>query len=353
MAYLFSTMFITCLFVTSSPLLANSSAWQYKAELTSFNHSESLPVMSLIEDTWEGPYQSGDMAMTSSKLTFQASNNRWQVGLSSRMDYLADYSPSTALLIYQDKNKISVVTNTFYPVNLKVNHLSAYGIYLGHKFTLSGIYFLLRTHLYNSVDLTHGEIDGYGNINPKWEITGELSVDYSYSQDLLFDRPEEDNNGYGYSFDLEMAGQLTDALNYQLQLFDILNQFYWDEKTYTVAEIIYTPDKAFNEPIMRGFEGYRDVQQKMPMQTAFNLNYHHDNSDIFLELSQYNHVWYYDVGWASFNKLLNAYLGFKMGLTTSSLGVFAKTKYLDVGIAIDNSNFNKANFINFNFALKL
>ncbi|MFB0988889.1 MAG: hypothetical protein QMC69_06455, partial [Gammaproteobacteria bacterium] len=68
------------------------------------------------------------------------------------------------------------------------------------------------------------------------DISGELSLDYSYTRDLLFDRPEEKSSGKGYSIDLEVAGQFINNLHYQLQLFDMFNRFYWSDQTYTHAE---------------------------------------------------------------------------------------------------------------------
>jgi len=196
-----------------------------------------------------------------------------------RYDYYLEFDNDTAQLIYLDKNDIPVVPGKTYNVDLKANHLISRGIGLGYtyQFTpeLAGRF---RLNYLTASEMMDGDLKGHISTDAT-TYSGDLKLDYGYSEDILLDRAEESVRGKGYSLDLDLFWQLTDRLNLAFHGRDVYSRIRWKDLTYTTAtattdRISYGDDGTLQSiPGVDGAEGYRNHTQRLPERYHLKANY--------------------------------------------------------------------------------
>lgn len=146
------------------------------------------------------------------------------------------------------------------------------------------------------------------------ELSGELTalsendyeyradVDYQYTEDVLFDRPlEEDAIGEGFAVDVAFSGQLAPTLTYYMEIKDLVARIYWQDLPYTVAEAT-SKRRGFDDdgyvevdPAIKGIEKFhRNYTQKLDPRTRLNLDWQFDEQAFAtLDLrNQFSHTLY-------------------------------------------------------------
>lgn len=274
------------------PLVAHANSWQYQLELSSDNYSDSLPILSLIEDSWAGPYQSGERAVSHSRISISAQHRQWRIGLASRFDYLARYSPDTARLFYLDKNDIAFTPGDKYEVNLTLDHLAANGLFLSWQDTIDSFSYRLQANWWHSSKMTHGKASGEIDINSQAGYQGQLDIDYSYSRDILFNRPAESFSAQGYSLDVALSWQASENWTLELSMIDLINGFHWQNATHTQATASARPNTPKSAPLISGREDYRNFTQRLDGQYKFKASYNLAKSRLRAGINRYQNTSY-------------------------------------------------------------
>jgi hypothetical protein len=203
----------------------------------------------------------------------------WHVAAFARYDYYADFTPDTARLSYLTENKLPAPPGD-YDLLLEVNHLRSRGLRVGYEFEISpnrsiGFY----ANYIKATYLLDGTISGDIQILPSGETQGNSSVNYLYTDDVLFKRPVSGPKGEGYSFDIVLNWKLLEKLSAQLTLKDLGNQISWDQAPFTTAQIDTSRTRLSDEgqlivkPLLAGFEGFRDHEQRLPVRSSVKLKY--------------------------------------------------------------------------------
>lgn len=328
-------------------VFVNASEWQYKIAYDTFNHSEAIPVMSLVDNSWQGKYQTGNTVTSHSRLTLSASKDNWSIGLASRFDYLVKHSSDTALLFYQDKHDKNY--NQEYQVSLSVNHLFARGIYAAWQQQYKNINYDITLNVWQGTHLTYGSINGQIDTNQQGDLQGKLLVDYSYSKDLLFDRPEQESVSYGYSVDIKTLWRPYSNISIQLTLIDVINQFLWRDVTHTKVTILNSEQRNKAEALLLGKEDSIDVYQRLPVQTTLGIYYDWQNSQINMGSKQLNYQWYSWIGYQYNTNDVWGTIGVELLPKIKALKLNLDKKNWGISLMFDQLMIEKVNSLSANF----
>jgi len=324
---------------------------EYSLELSSFSHANVQPIISIIQNDWKKRYKKGKQATTQNRFNFQIKQKNLLFGLSSRFDYLTTFTSETAFLIYQKKNKLNLIPNKTYRVDLNIKHLLANGIFLGYQNHINGFNFQVKTNLWYGNKVTYGNLNGVASTNDNNKLYGSLFIDYSYSKDLLFGRPEENNNAFGVSFDIKADWKITKQIKLNIELIDLYNKFYWQEQTHTTATVNYSAERSFFVPIISGKEDKIDIQLSLPIQAKLGIEYTKLNLTYKFGIDHYNQ---HEFPWFALEDSTLSNWGkvnLKLYPLTKVIAFGLKTKKWSINLALDSINIKKANSLIFEFGV--
>jgi hypothetical protein len=184
------------------------------------------------------------------------------------------------------KAKEDLPTGKIYNVRLEATGFKATGFEISKGLDLSRIVKGLSvgsTARYIRGDMIQ-ELDLRGNATatgPK-SYDFDLFVDYVYDKNYLYERRDvssSDSTGKGYSFDFGLKYVINENLSAEINFRDLLGRIYWEDVPYTTADA--TSDvKEFDDegymkfrPTIRGYEFFKDFEQKIPAKTDIIFTY--------------------------------------------------------------------------------
>ncbi|MDG9666684.1 hypothetical protein ONV78_02975 [Hahella sp. CR1] len=302
-----------CTLVYGEMVAASDDDWRLYTEVESFSYSNAAPIYQIAHDLKGDPVARGDVAYTHDHIEIGAEYRNLSLSFVERYDYYLEFSPDAAELIYLYNNDLPHESDAHYDLYLAANQLRAKGVKLGYRFALTEAFNVkLALSYFRADELTEGYLRGYLD-TPDASPTGELELDYAYTEDHLLDRPPENVSGDGFAVDLYLQWRPHPQWEARLALEDAFNRIYWDRATATVARatsdtIDYDEDGALDvSPALSGNEGYRDHVQELPLR-GFLWSEYHLNDAVSL-----------GVGWRRHDKsdlgLIGAAYRFNEGLT--------------------------------------
>ncbi|WP_227429936.1 outer membrane protein transport protein [Psychrobacter sp. I-STPA6b] len=267
-------------------------ATQVQWSITANAYSPTQSIHSFVDD-WDAPLESGDYAYAQGRagVEIMPAQSMFSYGLDWRYDYLMKFSESTAQVYHQYKNKQISTHSQVYPLSLQVQHNERLGIHIGTQATLFDDWTLdTKAHLWKGLHSIDGQI--YGQLLSRVptnqpSASSKDSVDKAVARlDYYYDKPalgEENLNwhpatpqGYGYSFDISLQGQLTDNTQLNIQAYDVLGHMYWKD----IASTNYDLEYGVNRRPVYTIEGKlltKDVRQHLPWQVEASLTHQLDN----------------------------------------------------------------------------
>lgn len=277
---LLSLFFFTYLFLPTF-----SSADEYPVQpyfiFDSFSYSETVSIESSF-DSWKGGnFESGERQWTWNWFELGVQYKHWAIGFVQRYDYDARFSQQTAEFFWLTKNKKDLPVGQKYALDLQINAIHSSGLRLSFTDNLTeafnyriGLSYLQANY---SID---GQIEGDATATSDSDYDFQASVDYSYTEDLLFDRNVTEPQGKGFSVDFMFDYQLTTKLHWQLQVRDLLARLYWDKSPYTQGQAS-SDRKEYDEngyvsfnPVLQGYEGINETYvQKLQPRWYSKVNY--------------------------------------------------------------------------------
>lgn len=249
------------------------------ATLQSLTYSEIAPIKQTIDGLEGDPIDSGEFAFTHNQLEVGQRWKGFEVAAFWRYDYYLQFNDDTAELFYRDKNDLPVRQGKNYDLYLRANHLrsSGFGIGYRHHFTPT-LSVRGRVNYLAASEMQDGVIRGNATTMER-TYSGNLKLDYSYSEDLLLDRPKESVRGRGYSADFDIDWAVTDRLNLYVHGRDVHSRISWDNLTYTTGNATtdrarYRDDGSLSfRPAATTFDGYRNHVQKLPARYQLGGSY--------------------------------------------------------------------------------
>ncbi|WP_413284122.1 hypothetical protein [Vibrio sp. MA40-2] len=188
-------------------------------------------------------------------------------------------------------NFSSIESDKVYDVDLKVNHINMQGIrfaYLHelnlHEFNQVNLYF--AASYLQAKELMEGDLTGHVSQSQQCGnefdcYTGELDLDYTYSEDALLDRvTDKPKSKYGYGFDIGLDWKINQDWFTSIYIQDIVSAIVWEQAPYTLMNATTSrttvEDGEYHiDPVLTGWELNHDYKQVLPIKyhalVAYNV----------------------------------------------------------------------------------
>jgi hypothetical protein len=289
--WIYSCCFISAtLSVTSSASALEHSSpakMQTYSLVDSLSYSDTVSIQSALNNWRKGYFKPGQRQWSWNWLELGVRKNNMGIGLIARMDYDLRFNKDTSEFYWLTSNKKPLPTGGNFNLDLKAKAFKAIGlrVFWGDQISLHEQPFHYQIGLsylraYYRID---GSITGTANMlsNSNYQYYG--NVDYAYTRDILFGRKVSAVNGNGFSFDLNLDGQLTSKIAYKLQVRDLFARIYWHDMPYTQA-VVNSNQQSLDKngylsivPLISGYEGKKssDTQTLSPrgyLQLAQQIN---------------------------------------------------------------------------------
>ncbi len=267
----------------------------------SFSYSEPFSIKNTF-DGWEGDFTPGKRQWTWNWLEAGVRVGHWGLGVVKRYDYDLRFSKDTARAIGLINNKEDLPTGRVYDVRLEANAINAEALRASYRSQVMGIHYEIGVSYLFADYMMDGELTGELTALAENDYEYRADVSYQYTEDVLFDRPlEDDATGEGFAIDVAFSGQLAPTLNYYMEIRDLVARIYWQDLPYTVAEAT-SKRRGFDDdgyvevdPAIKGQEEFhRNYTQKLDPRTRFTLDWQfEDQMYATLDMrNQYAHTLY-------------------------------------------------------------
>lgn len=250
------------------------------ARVAGFGYSEPVALRQFATD-WSGGISSGTAALQYVQAESGVKYRDWGVGLFWRDDGEARFSADTAQLYYLLKNKLPLEVGKRYTIDLDIEHVRSNGVRVFRAVTFDTLATLtLGASLFRTDKLISGTMKGTVTATSSKDYNfSEVTVDYFYSRDALFDREVVAPQGRGFGFDLELDATLAPALGVRLQMQNLFGNIFWKSAPFTQAQVD-SNNKTYDvngyvhvRPLLSGRVGERDYRQHLPLLVDTQLNY--------------------------------------------------------------------------------
>ena len=242
------------------------------ARLDSFNYSEPVSLDAALND-WQGRFRGGDSQWSSQWLEAGYRYDRWSLSALYRRDYWLDFSSDTAELYYRIEHRLPLQDGRRYDVDIKAYGFSARGVRGGwRQRPMPGLSLTWGLSLFNAGDLLDGRLRGQATALADNDYAYDVSVDYAYDKDRLFDRQADAPGGMGISLDVRVVYSPPARMTLRATVVDLLGVIRWKDAPYTRATAV-SDRQGFDEegyiivkPAISGIEGYhsRYIQRLEP-----------------------------------------------------------------------------------------
>ena len=234
----------------------------FYARLDSFNYSEPVSLDAALND-WQGRFRGGDKQWSSQWLEAGYRHHRWSLSALYRRDYWLDFSRDTAELYYRTEHRLPLQAGRRYEVDIKAYGFSARGVRAGwRQRPLPGLSLAWGLSLFNAADLLDGRLRGQATALADNDYAYDVSVDYAYDKDRLFERQAEAPDGQGLSLDLRAVYVPSARITLRATVIDLLGAIRWRDAPYTRATAV-SDRQGFDDsgyiivkPAISGIEGY-------------------------------------------------------------------------------------------------
>ena len=267
-----------------APQVANEVA----TEVMITAHSPAQPIAAFIKE-WDAPLDSGEHAYAQGRMAVEVrpADSAISYGLGWRYDYMMRFNQDTADLYWQYKNKQIPNNAQIYPIYLEAKHNERIGANIGFtQHVASNWQLTAYANLWKGLHALEG--DAVGTLTSQAALEGEAvkNIDRlnSIKTDLnyYYDKPalgEEDLNwypdkpvGYGYSVDIQLAGQITDKTALMLRSYDVLGRMHWRDMPNTEYILDYDVNRRPTNDT-RGQLDTNNVIQTLPWRIEGSLSH--------------------------------------------------------------------------------
>lgn len=325
----------------------------------SFSFSEVSPIKQFAKGLKGPALDNGELAITTSHIElghkFHISKKIGGISyaLYSRFDYFLEFSNDTAIIAYADKNKLPIPEERTYNVDLAAQHIRAHGLKLGYH---NSYFNNVNVQFYISLLEANNMIDGriYGQLSDLSDSpSGELMLDYQYSEDQFFDRERSELTANGYAIDIDIQWHPSPNYYFKIKSKDVFSNIMWKNQDRTVGSattnrIDFNDEGQLNvRPALSWRESERNLNQKLPIQLTLQGNYNVTSRDTLqLETFRYDtHYFSHAAYHHRFSKKI--YVGLSYNVDLKATGFELNTPYFKLNISADNYDYEKAKALEF------
>lgn len=215
---------------------------------------------------------------TNGKLEFPTKN--WKLTGFYYSEYTFEINDSTLNLLKKIINKNSISVGESYNILANLEGYSVFGGMLSKKINLERLDILLNFKVLYGIDLQKGKLSGIFSRLDEESYQFNLNLEYSYNKNLLYKRNDLIlGRGFGLSFDLDIFLKLNPRLLITISLIDLYGIIFWKDIPFTEAtansnrEYYDEYGNIVFQPLISGYEGYRDFKMSIPQKEIFSLSY--------------------------------------------------------------------------------
>jgi len=185
------------------------------------------------EDDWFtlGPYQPGEISFIYSTAEVGFKWRKWKFSGISRYDYWTEFNEETGEILYLKTNSLELDKNRLYNIDITANHIRAKGIKFGYEWLpFKNITTSVAVSYLNADRLIDGNIYGQARELRKNRYEGDLYVDFSATQDFVFEGTDSahQGKGRGYTVDIHTQWKINKIAELTLQINDLYSAITWD-----------------------------------------------------------------------------------------------------------------------------
>jgi hypothetical protein len=273
--------------VASEVSHVSSDKVQTYSLVESLSYSDTVSIRSALNNWKNGYFKPGQRQWSWNWVELGVRKNNMGIGLIERVDYDLRFNKDTAEFYWLTANKRPLPAGGHFNLDLNAKAFKAIGlrVFWGNQVNL------LNQPLHYQIGLSYlrayyrigGSITGTANMLSDSNYQYDGNVDYAYTRDILFGRKVGSVSGNGFSFDLNLDGQLTSKIAYKLQVRDLFARIYWHDMPYTQA-VVNSNQQSLDKngylsivPLISGYEGKKssDTQTLSPrgyLQLAQQIN---------------------------------------------------------------------------------
>jgi hypothetical protein len=249
-----------------------SGGERLRLDLESLALSQAVPVVDYFDDFGGGLDEGGEIAYTNHMARLTLERGQWQYSAFYRYDFFLDFVPATGELYYREENGFPLEVPRDYRVDLRASNVAAWGLGVERRFALTdSIELGARLNGLAATRLVDGRIDGNLAVDAAGDLQGSADIEYFYTEDYLFDRPDLDRPlGWGASADLFLTAALPLGLGLRVRALDVASRIRWSDAPVTraradTATTTLDPEGLFQvRPVLSGIEAYQDFDQQLP-----------------------------------------------------------------------------------------
>lgn len=279
---------------TSGIQAAQNVSDEIQLSTTSVSYSEASAIYQIYNESWKDqPQIHGRKAFSRNRLSLGIRKHGISLAYIERHDWLSDFSPDTARLLYLEGSDQPIPAGDEYDFNLRIKQLSARGLRIGfHLPEWKNINLITYFSMLHGRRFQEGHLQGDVLQPSPSNYRGKASINYYYSQDLLLEHQLDSPTGHGNALDIELHWQ-HGPLQASLIAEDLWMKMTWDDAGRTIGQLD-TDTVAYNangfvryNALFSGMRGIDEYHQNMPAMTYGEFIWNHD------QLRFINGVWYY------------------------------------------------------------
>lgn len=316
----------------------------FYSSLSIESYSESFPVYDLATGLGQ-EFQTGKTHFAIGRMENGVRYNNAAVALVHRYEAFVSTSKAASELIWRNEADQSIPSGRQWPLSLRVNQVSMYGLALSYGVDLiPALRLSVSLQLLRAREMYDGEISGFIETYPD-DYQGRLHLDYFYTRDVVWDRPTARRYGEGGALDIQLDWTVHQRHAVRLVVQDAVNGIYWKDMYYTTANltsdrISYDENGKLNvRAAMSGYEGERDHWQRLPakmrLRWAMQINDAHSLDTEWVRIEQYDDLlWHYRPA-----VLQGIYFSASIH---GALGVAWQNRFVHTGLRLDDRHYKKA-----------
>lgn len=251
-----------------------------------FLADNALPLQAIFFDKWEGPFRPDERNnldvywKTDAGFLFQG----WRFAGFHRGELFAEANRDTLEILRMTNLKEELPVGRVFEIDMKGKGFSAFGAEISKGVSLEslmdGLSMGLTARYMVGEKVQKGRITGNATATGPNTYDFDLFLDYIYDENLIYKRRDvTPGSGEGYSFDLGFKYEFSKRFGAEILWRDIWGRIYWKDVPFTTADAT-SDTKGYDEegyqvyrPTIRGYEGYKDFVQKVPLKTDVTIFY--------------------------------------------------------------------------------
>ncbi len=301
----------------------------------------------------KGSYASSEHAYTLNQAEIGVRYGEFSLSVFSRYEWYLKFSPDTMALYGASVNGEDLSLGKIYNVDLSVEHLVSDGLKLGwsHDWNDSFSTYLSLSYL-QAREVMSGELSGQVQHLFNAIYTGELNLDYVYSDDVLLNRQvSEQHSHFGYSSDIGINWQISDNWFVSLWAQDVVNAIEWrnvprTRATANTATADVDDDGNISiHPVVTGVEDNTNYTQHLPAKYHSRINYLYGDGGLGVKSVYVDELWLVDLEWSALwsgSWVSNI----SYNLQSGAIGLKAQWQHFYLGIQSDSLDYQQATQLN-------